>query len=193
MKQLVTIFMVLISLSTFSQINNEHLEVGEKAPVIRGTDQFGNAINSETILKDQKILLLFYRGNWCPFCRKHLKELQDNLEALKAKGYYVLVVSPEKMEKTKETSEMVDATFSILHDANSKIMNDYKVAFQVNEMNVLAYLDATKAKIAEYNDVGNDNLPVPATYIIGKDGKIAFVHYDPDYKKRFDIKEIIAM
>jgi peroxiredoxin len=58
---------------------------------------------------------------------------------------------------------------------------------------VPAYLDATKAKIAEYNDAGNDNLPVPATYIIGKDGKIAFVHYDPDYKKRFDIKEVIAM
>lgn len=194
MEKTVTILLIaLLSVSAFSQINKQHLEVGEKAPVIIGTDQFGKIINSEKILKNQKILLIFYRGNWCPYCRKHLKSLQNNLEALSKKGYFVLVVSPEKVEKIKETSKMFNATFSIVHDADSKIMNDYKVAFQVNKTNVPTYFNFTREKVAEYNEVGDDNLPVPATYIISRESKISFVHYDPNYKKRFDVKKLLAM
>lgn len=181
------------SIHVASQIDNEYLKVGEKAPLINGIDQFGKNINSTEILKEQKILLLFYRGNWCPYCRKHLKSLQEHLTALTAKGYYVLVVSPEKPEKTKETSKKVNASFSILHDSNTTIMNAYKVAFDVNDKNVTSYYKYTKSKITAYNQENSNTLPVPATYIIGKDGKIAFVHYDPDYTNRKDIREILNM
>ena len=186
------LLIVLVSFSTFSQIDNEHLKVGESAPLISGIDQFGNEIFSKEVLKDKKILLIFYRGNWCPYCRKHLKSLQENLVALTEKGYFVLVVTPEKVEKTKETSDKVEAKFSIVHDVSTKIMNDYKVAFEVSDKTVTSYLNYTQNKIAEYN-ANNNILPVPATYIIGKDGKISFVHYDPNYSKRFDIQEILKL
>lgn len=176
-----------------SQINDEHLKVGEIAPAIEGIDQFGKTINSETILKNEKILLLFYRGNWCPYCKKHLKKLSENLEALTKKGYYVVVVTPEKIEKTKETSDQVNAAYSIIHDKDNSIMNAYKVAFEVNDSNVTSYYGFTKKKVAKYNEANNNVLPVPATYIIGKDGKISYVHYDPDYSKRASIDEIINM
>ncbi|MCB0472561.1 MAG: AhpC/TSA family protein [Flavobacteriaceae bacterium] len=189
---LLSFLLIAFNMST-AQINDEHLNVGETAPLIQGTDQNGKQINSESVLKDHKILLIFYRGNWCPYCRKHLKDLQDNLEALRAKGYFVLVVSPEKVEKTEETAKMFNVGFSILHDSDNRIMNDYKVAFEVNKENVPAYFNATRKVIAEYNEAYNNVLPVPATYIIGKDGKIAFVHYDPDYTKRFDIEKLLAM
>ena len=85
MNRLIVLIALVTSLTGFSQVNNEHLEVGETAPLITGTDQFGKSIDSKTILKDQKILLLFYRGNWCPYCKKHLKKLSENLEALTKK------------------------------------------------------------------------------------------------------------
>jgi len=192
MNRLFFLLIVLISFSAFSQIDNEYLKVGEDAPLISGIDQNGNEISSKEILKDKKILLVFYRGNWCPYCRKHLKSLQENFIALTEKGYFVLVVTPEKVEKTKETSDKVKAKFSIVHDVSTKIMNDYKVAFEVSGKTVTSYLNATQNKIAEYN-ANNNILPVPATYIIGKDGKISFVHYDPNYSKRFDIKEILKL
>ncbi len=191
----ILILAVILSLSfnSFSQINKEYLEVGENAPLITGIDQFGKKINSSKILEGNKILLLFYRGNWCPYCRKHLKSLQENLSALTKKGYYVLVVTPEKPEKTKETTKKVNASFSIVHDEDDSIMNNYKVAFDVNEQNVTSYYNFTKNKIEKYNQENTNTLPVPATYIIGKDGKIAYVHYDPDYSNRKDLKEILSM
>jgi peroxiredoxin len=179
------------SIKANSQINKDHLKIGEKAPVIIGTDQNGKAINSLEILKSQKVMLLFYRGNWCPYCRKHLKSLQDNLDEFTKKDIYVIVVTPEVKEKTIETTDKIKAKFSIIYDIDNKIMNDYKVAFEVNESNVVKYFKFTKKKTEAYNKDGNDVLPVPATYLIDKNCKISYVQYDIDYKNRSDFKEIL--
>ncbi|MCF6347948.1 MAG: AhpC/TSA family protein [Flavobacteriaceae bacterium] len=194
MKKLITVLIIaFISMNSFSQINNEHLEVGEKAPLISGVDQFGKVINSTEILKEKKILVVFYRGNWCPYCRKHLASLQENLEDLQNKGLSVIVVTPEKVEKTIAAGKKLDATFSIVHDVDNKIMNDYKVAFDVNDQNVTGYFGFTQRKITEYNAENNNTLPVPATYLIDIDGKIVYVHYDPDHHERSDFKDIIKL
>lgn len=194
MKTLTLFFIgTLMSMNTFSQINDDHLNIGEKAPLIEGVDQFGKQINSQEILKEQKILLVFYRGYWCPYCKKHLVSLQKNLESLTQKGLFVVVVTPEKVEKTKITGQDLNATFSIIHDVDNKIMNDYKVAFEVNKQNVTSYFGFTQKKIAEYNANNNNTLPVPATYLIGLDGKINYVHYNPDHHERSDFKEIIEL
>ena len=194
MKNFVFIILVTVfSINSFSQINNDHLNIGEIAPSISGVDQFNNVINSDDVLKEQKILLVFYRGNWCPYCRKHLASLQENLESLTKKGLFVIVVTPEKVERTKETSDDLNATFSIIHDSDNKIMNDYKVAFDVNEQNVTSYFGFTQKKIREYNNENNKTLPVPATYLIDKDGKIIYVHYNPDHHERSDFKNILKL
>ncbi len=194
MKNFILVFIItFISINSFSQINNEHLKVGEKAPLINGVDQFGKTVDSKEILEEKKILVVFYRGNWCPYCRKHLKSLQENLEDLQKRGVFVMVVTPEKVEKTLETSKKIEATFSILHDVDDIIMNNYKVAYKVNDQNVTSYFGFTQRKIAEYNAENNNTLPVPATYLIDKNGRIIYVHYDPDHHERSDFKEIIKL
>lgn len=185
--------LLIVSQMAFSQINNEHLKIGDEAPLITGVNQFGKIINSAEILKNDKILLLFYRGNWCPYCKKHLASLQENLQKLTEKGVYVIVVTPEKIEKIKETTNIFKATFSIVHDSNNKIMNDYKVAFEVNKMNVPNYFSSTQKRIAEYNVKNNNILPVPATYLIDLNGKISYVHYDPKYKNRAKFEDLLKL
>jgi len=194
MKNFIVIFLIVFfSVNSFSQINNDHLKVGEEAPIIVGVDQFNNTINSIDILKEKKMLVVFYRGNWCPYCRKHLASLQENLEDLKKRGVFVIVVTPEKVEKINETTKNLAATFSILHDKDNTIMGSYKVAFTVNKKNVTSYFGFTQRKITEYNATNNNTLPVPATYLIDQDGKILYVHYDPDHHERSDFKEIIKL
>lgn len=181
----------LVSMGMSGQINSEHLEIEDRAPQITARDQNGKAINSKEILENEKILLVFYRGNWCPYCKKHLGELEKNLNALKEKGVFVLVVTPESEEKTRETQEKFKTSFSIVHDSGNQIMKDYKVAFEVNEVNVPNYYDKVTELVNEYNSETDKVLPVPATYLIGTDGKIEYVHYDPNYKNRSDISEIV--
>lgn len=191
MKILIMTLTVMFTLNLSAQIDNEHLEVGEKAPEIIGVDQNGLKINSTETLKYNKILLVFYRGNWCPHCKKHLGSLQEHLNEFIEKGVYVMVVTPETVERTKETAEMWHSNFSIIHDANNKIMKDYKVAFEVNKENVPSYYGFVSKRVAEYNVKNNNVLPVPATYMIDQNGNISYVHYDPDYKNRSDFSEIL--
>ena len=191
MKNLFLSLSLLFTLLASAQIDSEHLQVGEQAPQIQATDQNGKMINSNDILSKEKILLVFYRGNWCPHCKKHLGELEKNLSTLQEKGVFVLVVTPESVEKTKETQEKFKTSFSIVHDAGNRIMKDYKVAFEVNESNVPNYYSQITELVNEYNSESEKVLPVPATYLIGRDGKIEYVQYDPDYKNRSDISEIV--
>ncbi len=191
MKILIMTLTIMFTLNLSAQIDNEHLEVGEKAPEIIGVDQNGLKINSTETLKYNKILLVFYRGNWCPHCKKHLGSLQEHLNEFIEKGVYVMVVTPETVERTKETAEMWHSNFSIIHDANNKIMKDYKVAFVVNKENVPSYYGFVSKRVAEYNVKNNNVLPVPATYMIDQNGNISYVHYDPDYKNRSDFSEIL--
>jgi len=193
MKYFLSLVILFISISVIGQINDDHLELGDKAPQIVAVDQNGKQIDSKTILKKKQILLIFYRGNWCPYCNQHLSSLQEHMKEFEDKGVYVVVVSPESVERTKETGTMLESSFSIVHDAQNKIMNDYKVAFEVNEETVPIYYEKLNQKLSTYNVDNNMVLPVPATYMIDKDGKISYVHYDPDYKKRSDLKELLEM
>ncbi len=191
MKYISFLFLLFTTL-IFSQINNEHLNVGEIAPSIFAKDQNGKIIDSKKILKNKKILLVFYRGNWCPYCRRHLASLQENLNELHKKNVFVMVVTPEKLEKNLETQNKLKTEFSIIHDANNKIMTAYKVAYKVNKSTVTSFYNRVQKNIAKYNDAHNDVLPVPATYLIDKNGKIIYVQYNTNHKIRSDIKDVIA-
>ena len=129
MKRLFSLTLLLFSIAVIGQINDEHLELGDKAPQIVAIDQNGNNIDSKSILKERQILLIFYRGNWCPHCKKHLNSLQDHLQEFEEKGVFVIVVSPESEERTQETATMLESSFAIVHDLGNKIMNDYKPEF----------------------------------------------------------------
>lgn len=185
-------FFLLFTTSLFSQINNEHLNIGEKAPAIFAKDQNEKIIESKEILKDKKILLVFYRGNWCPYCRKHLASLQENLNELHKKNVFVMVVTPEKPVKNLETQDKLKTHFSIIHDADNKIMTDYKVAYKVDKSTVTSFYNRVQKNISNYNESHNDVLPVPATYLIDQNGTIIYVQYNTNHKIRSNIKEVIA-
>jgi len=191
MREFVFMVICVISFNLSAQISLENFNIGELAPDINGVDQNGKTISSVEILKSHKILLIFYRGYWCPHCRKHLASVQKHLDEFVEKGVYVIVVSPEKVEKTMETSEKLKANFSIVHDVDNKIMDDYGVAYEVNNENVPSYYGFVSKKVTEFNVENNKVLPVPATYLIDFNGKFLYVHYDPNYKKRSDMEEIL--
>ena len=107
------------------------------------------------------------------------------------KGVSVIAVSPEKTENIKKTILKTNATFPILYDEGYKIMKAYGVAYIETTENVEKYNTYLKADLGNANWDGSNTLPIPATYIIGVDGKIKYVHFNPDYKDRTSVSEIL--
>lgn len=194
-----TIFAILcISLLGLTQLEaqemsgfKEALALGTVAPAFEGKDQENRLIKSDDLLKKGAIVLVFYRGTWCPYCKKHVSELQDNLQKITDLGASVVVVTPEQPEYIEKMASKTDATFSILYDEGYQIMKDYQVDFEINQQTVTSYYGYIENHTRTHN--GNDEgiLPIPATYIIKADGQIGFIHYDKDYKQRASIETII--
>jgi peroxiredoxin len=167
------------------------IEVGEKAPTFTANDHLGNTIVLEELLKKGSVILVFYRGQWCPICNKHLKDFQSQLSELQRHGASVLAVTPEKPEYIDKTIEKTNIDLPVIHDDRYAIMKAYGVAFKEAKAKTFLYNVMLKADFKKAHGDSEVVLPVPATYIIGRDGLIKYVHFDPDYKKRSNPTELI--
>ncbi len=191
MKKLVGLFLVCGLLVSF-RVNDKPvgLNVGDKAPDFTAQNQTNTKVNLSTVLKSSSVVLVFYRGEWCPYCNRQLKALEDSLSMIVAKGANVIAVSPEKNENLTKTIEKTKATFTIVSDENSTIMNAYKVGFELDSKTVEKY-KGYGLNLIERNASNGNNLPVPAVYIINKEGKITYRYFDTDYKNRVSVKELL--
>lgn len=190
MKKVLTLAFLLLALApVFAQ---NPLKVGQNAPQFSAKDNAGKLVDLKQLLKsNQSVVLFFYRGQWCPFCNKHIKDLQDSLQQLTGKGAYVVGVSPEAPAGVEKTVAKTKASFSIISDRDYSIMKAYQVNY-VMEPGLADRYKKGGLDVALANGQTDYVLPVPATYIIGKDGKIKYVHFDADYKKRPSVKTLMA-
>jgi peroxiredoxin len=185
---------IVIGLCSFVLDNEipKGLQKGDKAPLFEGKDQHSQTVKLTDLLQKGDVVLVFYRGQWCPFCNKYLSALQDSLGLIQKKGASVIAISPEKQENIGMTVSKTKATFPVITDTDMKIMTAYKVNYTVDkEMQdkLASYgLDLNKA-----NGENGNHLPVPATYIISKNGTIKYVFFNPDYTKRPSVKELLNL
>ena len=184
---LVILFSAILNMVS-AQSPGSMLKVGNTAPDFSGIDQSGTQIMLGESLKTGPVVLIFFRGSWCPYCNRHLSQLQDSLSLILEKGASVITVSPQLSEYSEKTIDKTGATFSILHDKDYKIMDDYHVSFHLDENTISRY---SRHNLDQVNGNEDNILPVPATFIIGKDGKIVYIQYDPNYKKRSTVAEIL--
>lgn len=192
MKKIFFLILLLhVSYFLVAQEAAEGLFINSKAPDFKATDQNGNEVRLKDLLKKGKVVLVFYRGHWCPHCNKYLKKLEDSLQLIKDKGAVLVAVTPEQPEGIAKTIEKTSADYSILHDEGLKIMKAYEVEFEVPENTLTRYRN-TGIKLNENNGKNGNYLPVPATYIIDKESNITYRFFQADYKKRPSVKEILA-
>ncbi len=103
MKQLLILLLALFSIVFVQAQKPEGLFINSKAPEFKLKDQSGLDVSLKELRKKGPVVLLFYRGNWCPFCNRQLKALQDSLELIYAKGAQVVAITPEKSEGIEAT------------------------------------------------------------------------------------------
>lgn len=168
------------------------LNAGTEAPEFRAIDASGNEFHLRQALKKGPVVMIFYRGHWCPVCNKHLGAIQDSLQLIMDKGATVVAVSPQNPEYLDKMAEKTGATFRLLYDEGYAIANAYDVTFTPRKMELMAYNTALNAQLKKSQSDDSQRLPIPATYIIGRDGVIAWRQFDPDYKNRSTVEDILA-
>ena len=189
--------MMLISQKTVGQEADKEkqepkgLAVGDTVQNFQAIDADSTLYVFNEMIKKEAIVLIFIRGQWCPVCNRHMSQLQDSLQAVYKKGANVVVISPEKPEYINKTIEKTGAQFTILYDENQKISDTFDVTFEPSGKDKVVYNTVLGAKLKEAHTDDSERLPIPATFIIDTNKVIVWRHFDPNYKNRSTIKEII--
>ncbi len=188
-KTIFSLFAVLFVLIAQAQ-KPEGLFINSKAPEFNLKDQSGVEVSLKEMRKKGPVVLLFYQGNWSPFCNRQLKALQDSLGLIQAKGAQVVAITPEMTEGIDSTIKKTGAVFPLLHDEGMKIASAYQVAYNVEEKTVNRYKTGG-IDLLKTNGQKVAMLPIPALYIINKEGSVTYRFFDENYRNRVPVKEIV--
>ena len=167
------------------------IDVGDNAPMFKAMDADTNQFSLEDAIKKSPVVIIFYRGFWCPVCNKHLGSIQDSLKMIEEAGAKVIAISPEKPEYLDKMAEKTGAQFTLLYDEDYKIANAYDVTFKPTSMQLFTYNTILGGKLKKTHSDDSQRLPIPATYIVNQKGIISWRQFDPDYKNRSSVKEIL--
>ena len=167
------------------------LAVGETAPEFTAAASDGTPVSLKALLVKGPVVLVFYRGAWCPYCTRYMGDLQDSLPLIQKAGATVIAVTPELQENIQKTQQKSGASFAIIYDRDHVIMDLYKTTFALSGFK--STIHTIKGEnLKNWNGTDEPVLPVPATYIIGKNGKILARHFDPDnISVRMPVKRIL--
>jgi len=166
----------------------EGLPVGQTAPDFRGKDDAGQVVSLKSLLQHGPVVLFFYRGEWCPVCKRYLKQYRDSLDLVVAQGASVVAVTPETAANIEKTRQKTGFRFTVVSDPDRKIMTDYDVLFHVTDKYRNKIKLVFREDIAEVNGDPDAWLPVPATYIISRKGYITARYFNPDYRDRSPVR-----
>lgn len=164
-------------------------QVGDDAIDATLTGWDGKRVKLSELWNDGPIVLMWYRGGWCPYCNLQLRAMQKELKAMEESGAKLVVLSPELPTYAKETAEANDVDFVTLFDKDSATAKNYGLVFQLPETILPLYRD--RLKLAERNGSDAMELPLAATYVIDQRGVIRYAFLDADYKKRAEPAEVV--
>jgi peroxiredoxin len=168
------------------------MKAGNIAPQFTLKDQDGNVVSSADLLAQGPLVVTFYRGVWCPYCNMDLQAIQETLPEIAARGAKVVAISPQTAPNSRKSARQNKLAFPILSDEAGKVGAAFGLRFQLPDYLVDLY-KSLKNDLTSFNADPSWTLPMPARYVIGRDGVIAYAEVNPDYTRRPDPSELLPV
>jgi peroxiredoxin len=162
---------------------------GEPMPPFVLPDESGRLVALPSLVKRGPLAVMFFRGHWCPYCRLSVRAVIKAYDRIKAFGADVVGIMPETQEYAAKFKAEAGAQFPVLTDLD----NGYALS-----LNLAIWLGAEIERLLSYLDMadfhGNDGwmLPIPATFVVGRDSMVKARFIDPDFRRRMAIEDLLA-
>lgn len=172
-----------------SGIVESALNVGDKAADGELTDVNDKSIKLSDLWTKGPVVLMWYRGGWCPYCNVQLRVMQEALPAIEAAGGNLVAIAPEKSDHSLSTKEKNQLEFLVLSDVGNKVARAYGLVFKLPEK--VSPIYKKMIDLSKYNGDDSDELPLAATYVIDTTGVIRYAYLDANYTKRAEPSAIV--
>ena len=164
---------------------------GEPMPDFMLPDETGRLIRLADLLDAGQVVVSFNRGHWCPYCQLNVDALAKAAPEVASLGGQIVAILPEIGKYSAELKSYAKAPFPVLSDIDGGYALETNLLFWLGDEKREA-MKAGGVDIEPYQ--GNDTwmLPIPATFIVGRDGVVKARYIDPDYRHRMEIDDLLS-
>jgi len=167
------------------QVARDALRAGDTAPEFALPDATGRIVTLWETLRHGPVILVFYRGGWCPYCNLELRACQRLLPEIRRAGVQLVAVSPQSPDASLSTQEKNALAFPVLSDVKNEAARAFGILFELPDYLRLLYTELGHG-LDGINATDEWVLPAPATYVIAPDGRIVLDHVELDYRTRLE-------
>jgi peroxiredoxin len=168
------------------------LAVGTKVPEFHLQDHDGKSISSPDLLAKGRLVLCFLRGRWCPFCVGQMEAMNLVMPEIEHAGTTLAAVSPQTVRQSFFMRDQHKLRFPLLFDAGNKVARQFGLTYRVPDEQKAVYQRAF-VNLPFVNGDDSWELPIPATYIIDRDGTVLYASANEDYTQRPEPQDIVQV
>ena len=165
------------------------LPVGSKAPEFQLQDHDGKTVSSSDLLIKGRLVLCFIRGRWCPFCVGQMEAMNLILPEIERAGATLAAISPQTAKQAFFMRDQHKLRFALLSDAGNNVARQFGLTYRVPEEQKAIYQRAF-VNLPFVNGDDSWELPIPATYIVDRDGSVLYASANEDYTERPEPEDI---
>jgi peroxiredoxin len=168
------------------------LKIGDVAPDFTLPNNKRGYVSLYEELAKGPVALVFFRGEWCPYCSLELRSLQEINSDVKELGAQIITVHPQDLSVSRNVAIKYQLGYQVLSDVTQQVIEDYKIKYSIGDAVKKLFLDTFNLDLEKANANGMWNLPVPASFIIDRDGTIKARHFSHDYTYRIEPSDILT-
>ncbi len=172
------------------QLATSILPVGAKAPAFELPDHDGKMVSSAELLARGRLVICFIRGRWCPFCVGQMEAMNLILPPIAEAGASLVAISPQTVKQSYFMHDQYRLRFPALSDAGNKVARQFGLTYRVPAEQETVYRRAF-VNLPFSNGDESWELPIPATFVVDRDGTIIFASANEDYTERPEPAEIL--
>ena len=181
----------IINEAKAKDLDNKAIQINQQAPHFELPNQEGKQILLDDLLAKGPVVITFYRGDWCPYCNLQLRALQTRLNDIHQLDATLVAISPQVPDGSLTESEIAKMEFMVLSDQDAKIASEYGVTWEVPEFLLDHMRIDRQLDLVQINNGNGLILPIPATFVIGKDGLVKWSYVNVDYRTRSEPDDIL--
>lgn len=168
------------------------LRVGSRIAEFQLQDHDSESVSSSDLLAKRRLVLCFIRGRWCPFCIGQMEAMNLVLPAIERAGGTLAAVSPQTVKQAFFMRDQHKLRFPLLFDAGNNIARQFGLTYRVSDEQQAVYQRAF-VNLPFVNGDDSWELPIPATYIIDRDGTVLYASANEDYAERPEPRDILRV
>jgi peroxiredoxin len=168
------------------------LKTGAVAPAFTLPEAEGGSVASSDLLTRGPLVLSFYRGVWCPYCNIELAALQEAWPAIQATGAQLVSISPQSLANGRKAKLDKQIAFPMLSDAGGRVADAFGLRFRLPD-DLIDLYRGFGVDLPLINEDRSWTLPMPARFVVGQDGIIAYAEVSPDYTCRPDPADLLPV